>query len=69
MNHMNTTGHCRCPHHKSGALIIILFGLTFLLGTMGIVSGMFVSYTWPLLLIVFGVTRLIGGSCRCYTKA
>lgn len=69
MNHMNTMGHCTCPHHKTGAIIIILLGLTFLLGTMGVLSGVAVSYAWPILVIIFGVTRLIGGSCRCYAKA
>jgi hypothetical protein len=68
MNHMNTAGHCKCPHHKVGAVLIVLFGLTFLLGTMGVLSGMFVAYAWPVLIIIFGLTRLMGGSCSCYTK-
>lgn len=66
---MNPAGHCTCPHHKFGAILIILFGLTFLLGTMGVLSGMFVSYAWPVLVILFGLARLMGGSCKCYTRS
>ncbi len=69
MNHMNNASHCKCSHHKVGAVLIVLFGLTFLLGAMGVVSGMFVSYAWPILLIVLGLTKLMGGSCGCYAKA
>jgi hypothetical protein len=69
MNHMNQAPHCGCPHHKTGAILIILFGLTFLLGMMNVLSPMFVGYTWPVLIIVFGLTRLMGGSCKCYMRS
>lgn len=69
MNHMNPVEHCKCPHHKSGAFLVILLGLVFLLGTMGVLSGMTVAYSWPVILIAFGVTRLMGGSCKCYMKS
>ncbi|MDB5189236.1 MAG: hypothetical protein JWL82_193 [Parcubacteria group bacterium] len=69
MNHMNNAGACTCPHHKSGAIIIILLGLTFLLGTMGVLSSMIVGYALPVLVILLGITKLMGGSCKCYAKA
>lgn len=69
MNHMNPSSHCKCPHHKVGAVLVVLFGLTFLLETMGVVSGMFVSYAWPVLVILFGLAKLKSGSCSCYAKS
>jgi hypothetical protein len=69
MNHMNNAAHCNCPHHKIGAILIILFGLTLLLGTMGTLSPLFVSYAVPVLFIVYGITRLMGGSCKCYKNS
>jgi hypothetical protein len=69
MNHMNQSGHCNCPHHKIGAVLIILFGLTFLLGMMNILAPMWVAYSWPTLIILFGITRLASGSCKCYMKS
>lgn len=69
MNHMNNAEHCKCSHHKVGAILIIVIGLTFLLGVMNVLSPMVVAYAWPILVIVFGVTRLMGGSCKCYMRS
>lgn len=30
---------------------------------------MFVGYAIPVLFIVFGITRLMGGSCKCYKNS
>jgi DUF4097 and DUF4098 domain-containing protein YvlB len=53
----------RPPRSIAGAIVLILLGIMFLLGTMGIVSGhglaMFFSKFWPLLLILWGIVKLI----------
>ena len=50
-------------------MLVFLFGLVFLLGSMGVLSGMTVAYTWPVLIMIFGATRFMGGSCKCYMKS
>lgn len=46
--------------------MIILIGLTFLLGAFGVISPMMVAVVWPVLLIIAGVTKL--GGCKCCAK-
>ena len=59
---------CKCPHHKMVPLFIALIGLTFLLQTYGSVSDEFVSYAWPVLLILIGLMKMFGGMCKCCSK-
>jgi hypothetical protein len=61
-------GVCACPHHKITPLIFILIGLVFLLKAMGAMSAVTVSYSWPLLVIIYGLAKIMGGSCGCYRK-
>ena len=61
-------GVCHCPHHKIGPLIIVLIGLVFLLQAAGSLSAITVGWIWPLLLIVYGLSKWIGGMCGCYKK-
>jgi hypothetical protein len=68
MNHMNTTSHCRCGHHKTLPVLIILFGLLFLLGHFGTFSANFVGLAWPILVILAGLAKWMGGSCKCYMQ-
>jgi DUF4097 and DUF4098 domain-containing protein YvlB len=53
----------RAPRSIAGAVVLILLGILFLLGTMGIVSAqglaVFFSRFWPLLLILWGIVKLI----------
>lgn len=53
----------RAPRSIAGAVVLILLGIMFLLGTMGIVSGrelaVVFSKFWPLLLILWGIVKLI----------
>jgi len=69
MNHVNTAGPCRCGHHKIVPVLVILIGLLFLLGALGILTGGFVSLVWPILLIIVGAVKLGSGSCKCYAQA
>ena len=53
----------RPPRSIAGAVVLILLGVLFLLGTMGVVSahGLAVAFSkfWPLLLILWGIVKLI----------
>jgi hypothetical protein len=54
---------CNCPHHKIMPVIIILIGLTFLLGAFNVLSPMAVSIIWPILVIIIGLKKL--KRCKC----
>jgi len=56
---------CGCPHHKMVPLLITLLGLAFLLKAMGILSAGFVGYTWPVLIILIGLQKMMSGMCKC----
>ena len=58
---------CKCVHHKVTPILIILIGLTFLLGALNILSMWAVSIIWPVLLIIAGVKKLAmkSGMCKC----
>jgi hypothetical protein len=58
-------GMCKCPHHKVIPVLIVLFGLTFLLGALGVISGNTVSIIWPSLIILGGLMKLTKGMCKC----
>jgi len=46
-------------------MCIILIGLAFLLQSLDLVSAMFVNYSWPVLLIVIGLMKMLGSGCAC----
>lgn len=57
---------CGCMCHKFTGILIILFGLTFLLGHLGVLSAYAVSIIWPILLILVGI--IVGfrkDLCKC----
>ncbi|MDZ4260079.1 MAG: DUF5668 domain-containing protein [Candidatus Sungbacteria bacterium] len=56
---------CQCLHHKTIPIIIIVFGVLFLLGALEVVSARIVSIAWPLLVIVGGCQKMMGGKCKC----
>jgi DUF4097 and DUF4098 domain-containing protein YvlB len=53
----------RPPRSIAGAIVLILLGVLFLLGTMGVLNwhglGLMFARYWPLLLILWGVIKLI----------
>lgn len=69
MNHMNSADACKCPHHKLTDIVIILFGLALLSQLTGILSPVVVAFAIPVLIIAFGVIRLLSGHCRCYARS
>jgi len=56
---------CKCPHHKAMPILVILFGLTFLLGAWGTLSQETVNFVWPVLVILAGVVKMTKGMCKC----
>jgi energy-coupling factor transporter transmembrane protein EcfT len=58
-------GKCNCMHHKVVPLVIVLIGLAFLLQAFNVLTPMFVAIAWPVLVIIAGLTKLGGRSCKC----
>ena len=56
---------CGCPHHKALPVLVILFGLLFLLSNMNVVSSSMVSTWWPVLVIAGGLVKLMKNKCKC----
>jgi hypothetical protein len=60
-------GMCKCLHHSVVPVLVVLFGLTFLLQALGVVTMQFAMLAWPVLVIVGGLTKLTTkwGMCKC----
>ncbi len=57
---------CKCPHHKMVPLLVTLFGLDFLLHSLGWwVSDSFLAVSWPVLVTLAGFMKLSKGMCKC----
>ena len=56
---------CPCPHHKMLWILITLFGLTFLLGNLNILTQAAVTMVWPLLVMAAGLTKMMEYKCKC----
>ncbi|HEY4507622.1 MAG TPA: DUF5668 domain-containing protein [Candidatus Paceibacterota bacterium] len=56
---------CPCKCHKVGPILIIVFGVVFLLGTLNIITEYAVMLIWPIIVIVAGVKKLVGQKCGC----
>ena len=61
-------GKCGCVCHKAGGVLIIAFGLTFLLGSLNVISQEIVSYVWPSILILGGLKHMCKGVCKCCSE-
>ncbi|MBI2888458.1 MAG: hypothetical protein HYY10_00880 [Candidatus Liptonbacteria bacterium] len=46
-------------------ILVVLFGLTFLLGNLNILTQQFVSIAWPVIICLAGLMKLTGGGCKC----
>ncbi len=56
---------CACPHHRVLPVLVILFGLTFLLQAWNVVTPAFAMTVWPILVIVAGFMKLTKNMCKC----
>jgi len=54
---------CKCAHHKTVPVCIILIGLTFLLFQLNILTAAAAGIIWPVLLIVVGAAKMM--KCKC----
>jgi len=69
MNHMSPASACRCIHHKVVPILIVLFGLCFLLGNLGYLTADIIRIAWPSLIILIGLVKFGSGSCKCYERS
>ena len=53
---------CGCPCHRTIGTLIALFGLTFLLGHLNIMSADMVRIIWPTLIILGGLKKTFKGT-------
>lgn len=53
---------CNCPHHKGvGGWLVTIFGLSFLLQNLQIITPELANIIWPSAIVLFGIKM----SCRC----
>jgi hypothetical protein len=58
---------CGCVHHKVMPLLVVVFGLVFLLGALGKMSMETVNVVWPVIVIIAGLKKMAMGMgmCKC----
>ena len=59
---------CPCGHHKIMPLLIILFGIIFLLSSLSVMSMAMAYVLGSVIVILAGLAKLFGGSCKCYVN-
>lgn len=65
MMNENMGGACGCGCHKVLPILVVLFGLTFLLAAFGVFTASTVAWIWPVLVILAGLKKLTAGMCKC----
>lgn len=65
MHHQDGSQKCNCPHHKMPAVFMIVFGLVFLLEALDMLSHSMVSMTWPVIVILAGLSKIFSSRCHC----
>lgn len=55
--------HCGHGRVKMG-ILIVLFGLVFLLGALDVLTSKQVAVLWPIVVILAGLTKMMKG-CGC----
>ena len=60
---------CPCPCHHVMGIFIVLFGLMFLLGALGVLSERTVGIIWPVLVILAGLKKVFSGFCKCCDRS
>jgi len=56
---------CNCSHHMIKPVLLLIFGLDFLLGAIGVFTNVFVQITWPIIVILIAVMMMTGKYCKC----
>ncbi|MEK9132717.1 MAG: DUF5668 domain-containing protein [Patescibacteria group bacterium] len=57
--------HQLCCHSKCKGAVMVVFGVLFLLGTLGVWAEFSFAKYWPVVLIVLGLHNLL---CMCCKK-
>ncbi|OGY68752.1 MAG: hypothetical protein A2586_01975 [Candidatus Harrisonbacteria bacterium RIFOXYD1_FULL_40_9] len=66
MNDMKNEGmKCGRSHHSFLGVLVVLFALTFLLGTFDVLTARTVSVVWPVLVGIYGVLKMRENRCSC----
>ena len=58
---------CKCKHHKVIPFLMVVFGVSFFMGFLGITSWDAVNLIWPVLVIIAGIIKFgdMSGMCHC----
>lgn len=69
MNQTSEGKRCPCPCHKFITLLVVLFGLNFLLKTLGVYGDDVSNIIWPILVILGGLKSMFSTMCKCCDRA
>jgi len=56
---------CTCSHHMIKPVLLLIFGLDFLLGALGVITNSFVQISWPIIVILIAIAMMSGKKCKC----
>ena len=56
---------CCCPCHYMIGLLVVAFGLTFLLRTLEVITYHTAGIIWPIIVILAGLKTIFGSMCKC----
>jgi hypothetical protein len=62
---MDSAKKCSCHHHKILPILLVVFGLSFILGDLHILSGAQVNLIWPSLFVIGGLAKMFSHRCGC----
>ena len=56
---------CKCPHHKTTSLLVVVFGVLFFLKAIDMVAAQTVATAWPILVVIAGIMKMCENKCKC----
>ena len=62
---MQSGNVCKCSHHKMWPLLVVVFGLLFLGGSLSWWGAQVVNVGWPVLVVLAGLFKWMEGKCKC----
>ncbi len=60
-----STNVCKCTHHRTVPILVMLIGVAFLLNAVGIMDSYTLSIMWPILVIIASITKVCEHKCAC----
>jgi hypothetical protein len=58
-------GKCSCPCHNMIGVFVFLFGLTFLLRALDVLSNHAAAIIWPIIVMLAGLKTIFRRMCKC----